>query len=242
MAAKPGPLRPHQERKSYVRREPPPRIPGLPDLGDSFLVVTEGEVTEKLYFEKLRALLQISAVTVRVVHPDCTDAQGLVREAIKLRDQQRERRDRFDLGNREVGNYDHVWVVFDTDIPARQHQLGPACELARKEDIRLALSTPCIEFWLRLHFGFTTGSFLDDATAQKAVAQVWGEPYDKTEATFMRLWPVIQPNIPMAVMHAEKVRQHHHDAGTKQPANPCTNVDLLVRALDASVQPEMRIL
>jgi hypothetical protein len=44
-------------------------------LGDSFLIVTEGKVTERLYFEATRATLQVNAVTVRVVHPACTDAE-----------------------------------------------------------------------------------------------------------------------------------------------------------------------
>src|SRR5216684_1582272 len=68
MAAKPGPLRPHEERQSYARRIPKQPPPGEPALGDSFLIVTEGEVTEKLYFESVRAALQLNPVTVRVVH------------------------------------------------------------------------------------------------------------------------------------------------------------------------------
>lgn len=44
MAAKPGPLRPHEERQNYSRRIPPEPPPGQPALGDSFLIVTEGEV------------------------------------------------------------------------------------------------------------------------------------------------------------------------------------------------------
>lgn len=47
MAAKPGPLRPHEVRQSYARPMPQEPVPGEPRLGDSFLIVTEGEVTER---------------------------------------------------------------------------------------------------------------------------------------------------------------------------------------------------
>jgi len=50
MPARPGHLRPHEERPNYARREPEEPLPGEPRLGDSFLIVTEGEVTERMYF------------------------------------------------------------------------------------------------------------------------------------------------------------------------------------------------
>jgi hypothetical protein len=97
-----------------------PEIPGQPELGDSFLIVTEGEVTEKLYFELLRKTLGFSRETVQVVHPDYTDAVGLVKSAIDFRNQQSQRTTGHKLGNRKVGGFDHVWVVFDTDVPHRE--------------------------------------------------------------------------------------------------------------------------
>ena len=65
MPAKPGPLRPHEARQNYNRRTPTQPPPGEPALGDSFLIVTEGEVTERLYFESVRTALQLHPVTVR---------------------------------------------------------------------------------------------------------------------------------------------------------------------------------
>ncbi len=73
MPPKPGPLRPHEERLNYARREPQQPPPGEPKAGDSFLIVTEGEVTERMYFESLRDRLQVNPVTVRVVHPSCNN-------------------------------------------------------------------------------------------------------------------------------------------------------------------------
>jgi hypothetical protein len=242
LAAKPGPLRPHEERLNYARRQPQEPPPGEPELGDSFLIITEGEVTERMYFESVREALQVNPVTVRVLHPACTDAEGLVRAAMQERDAVVERRNRCEAGNRDVPCYDHVWVLFDTDVPARQHQLGPALELARNEGIYVAYSTPSAEVWLLLHFRDRPGPFLDSASVERAVGDVWGQHYDKSAETFPKLWPALEPNIPAAVNRAAKVRRYHEEAATQFPPNPSTQLDLLVRALDGSVQPPLRLL
>lgn len=242
MSAKPGPLRPHEERLTYARPQPKEPPPGQPALGDSFLVVTEGEVTERMYFEHIRNTLQINPLTVHVLHPPCTDAVGLVRAAIRERDAAPDRRNQCLAGSREVSRYDHVWVLFDTDIAHLHHHLGPALQLARNESIHVAHSTPSIEFWLLLHFRFTTAPLLDSDAAEHAVGRAWGQRYDKREQTFPNLWPVLKPNIPVAVSRAAEVRRHHEDGGTAFPPNPSTQLDLLLRALDASVQPPLRIL
>ena len=242
MPAKSGPLRPHEQRLNYARREPKEPPPGEPRIGDSFLIVTEGEVTERLYFESLRDLLEVNPVTVRVVHPACTDAEGLVRAAMEERDALAGRRSRWEAGNTEVARYDHVWVLFDTDVAARQGQLGPALELARNEGIHVGHSTPSVEFWLLLHFRFTTGPLLDSDATEQAVGEAWRRHYDKSADTFLQLWPVLKQNIPGAVNRAIKVREYHKQGNSPFPANPSTEVDLLVRALDGSVQPPLRIL
>lgn len=244
MAAKPGPLRPHEERQSYARRIPQGPLPGQPGLGDSFLIVTEGEVTERLYFESIRAALQLNPVTVQVVHPNCTDAEGLVRAAMDMyeKDGKGNRLSKWATGNRDVRVYDHVWVLFDTDVPDRQGQLGPALELALNENIHIGHSTPSVEVWLLLHFRDRPGPLLDSNAAEHAVGEAWGQHYDKRAESFPTLWAALKPNIPTAVGRGDQVRRYHKDAGTPFPPNPSTQLDLLVRALDASVQPQLRII
>ena len=126
MAAKPGPLRPHELRQDYSRKPPAEPPPGDPELGHSFLIVTEGEVTERCYFELVKSALRLN--TVQVEHPPCTDAMGLVKAAIALykRDSEGNRVPTRRLGICDVRVIDHVWVLFDTDIPHQQGQLAPA--------------------------------------------------------------------------------------------------------------------
>jgi len=244
MPANRGPLRPHEERQNYARREQMQPPPGEPSLGDSFLIVTEGEVTEKLYFESVRATLQLNPVTVHVVHPHYTDAEGLVRAAMDMYELDRDgkRLARAASGNRAVKIFDHVWVLFDTDVSARQNQLEPALELARNQNIHIGHSTPSVEVWLLLHFRDRPGPFLTSDAAEQALSAAWGQHYDKSAATFRKLWQSLRTSIPAAVNRARQVREYHSDAGTEFPPNPSTELDLLVRALDASVRPELRFI
>ncbi len=242
MSAKPGPLRPHEERPDYKRREAREPAPGNPGLGDSFLIVVEGEVTEKMYFDSIRRMLQVNPVTVRVIHPSCTDAEGLVRAAIQERDNRNENRARGISGYREVSVYDHVWVLFDTDVPSRQSQLGPALELARTNNIHVGHSTPSVEAWLLLHLRNRPGPLVTSDAAERAVSEAWGQRYEKTARVFSELWPALQPNITAAVHRSVEVRDYHRQGGTSFPPDPSTELDLLVRALDASVQPQLRII
>lgn len=242
MPAKAGPLRPHEERLSYARREPEHPPPGEPKPGDSFLIVTEGEVTERMYFEALREELEVSPVTVRVVHPSCTDPEGLVRAAMRERDAADERRSRWQAGNTEVSGYDHVWVLFDTDVAAREGQLGPALALARQERIHVGHSTPSVEVWLLLHFRDRPGPLWNSSAAEHAVGEAWEQRYSKSAETFPKLWLALKPNITAAVNRAIQLREYHQNGASPFPANPSTELDLLVRALDASVQLPLRIL
>jgi hypothetical protein len=144
-------------------------------------------------------------------------------------------------GNRDVQYYDHVWVLFDTDVPARQGQLNPAMELAENEGIHIGHSTPCVEVWLLLHFRDRPGVLLDNDAAVRELRK-WSQEYEKTKAFFPKLWKALSPNIPTAVARGSQVRKYHHDAATPFPPNPSSELDLLVCALNASVQPQLRIL
>ena len=139
----------------------------------------------------------------------------------------------------------HSWAFAtpsDTDVCARQGQLDPAVDLARKENIHLGLSTPSAEVWLLLHFRDRPGLLLDSKAAEHAVGTAWGRDYDKSEQTFVKLWPALKPRIPTAVARAAEVRKYHLHAGTPFPQNPSTELDLLVLALNVSVQPQLRII
>lgn len=143
--------RSRRDRGGDLRRRPPVREPN-----PLLLVVCEGEVTEPRYIESFRVAQGSTAVRVRVVSPG-GDPRALVERAIELRGAAR-------VDARRAGDanlaYDEVWCVFDVDQHAR---FTEACRLAAEADIRTALSNPCFELWLVLHFA--------DQTAHLSTAQ-----------------------------------------------------------------------
>lgn len=48
--------------------------------------------------------------------------------------------------------FDEVWCVFDVEWPINHPELGESIELANRGGLKLAISNPCFELWLILHF------------------------------------------------------------------------------------------
>jgi hypothetical protein len=127
-----------------ARREP------YKDAKPVILIVTEGRVTEPEYLEGFALASQNSRVEIEVLGG--AGAPRTIVETAKDRKQRAEIR-----AVREKDDnlrYDRVWCVFDVD----QHPNIPnAKQMARDNDIELAISNPCIELWLWLHFADPPG-------------------------------------------------------------------------------------
>ena len=230
-----------EKAMSLARRATRPTKVGTAQPGDTFLIVTEGTVTEPVYFELLRVDLQLPAIRVKVVPGDASDPRHVIRSAnYEARDQVR-RAKKGHLGIDEPSKFDHVWAVIDTDVAVRNGFWNDVQQLADALKVTLAHSTPCFEFWLLLHFGFTTRSDLPDGSAAKtAVKTALSGTYGTSEkvtrtaiASFIADWP-------LAVVHSERVRKHHTTAATPHPGNPSTEVDRLVRAMNDSAPAHLR--
>lgn len=122
-------------RRSSPRREPRQRV----------LVLCEGEVTEPKYLKALRHEYRSQLVDVEVV-PDCGVPKTLVESAVaRKKDAERQARRWGD----PYLKYDEVWCVFDVDA---HPNLAEAKQQARDNGLYVALSNPCFEVWILLHF------------------------------------------------------------------------------------------
>jgi len=121
--------------KSFSRRQ------NLREVRESILIITEGKKTEPTYFLGLRAMLKLLNVKIEIL-PGAAMDKTIVERAIQLK-----------------GNYDEVWAVFDRETPVTNKNYFEAIELALHNNIKLAVSDPCFEYWLLLHFKSTDGSF-----------------------------------------------------------------------------------
>ncbi len=212
------------------------------NAGDAFLIVTEGTVTEPVYFELLRQSLQLSTVTVKIMPGRASDPLHVIRTADDEVKKLAKRVKKKATSVNEPEKFDHVWAILDSDVPARKGKWNDVVQLAQGRKVKLAHSTPCFEFWLLLHLtGFTTrGDLYDGKTAKHAVKEALGEDYSTNEKTARIAIPKFLPKWPEAVLKAEKVREHHIKGGTKPPCNPSTEVDLLVLALNDASSPIQR--
>ena len=190
----------------------------------NFIIVTEGAKTEPNYFKALRDERKLATVQIVFEHSTRTDPVGLTQYAIKLRDE----RAKGARGGDGV-EYDEVWVVFDLEQPAspRRAQAQQARQLPRAGGIQFALSDPCFEYFLLLHFESTTKAFSDCADVTKRLIQSW-TGYTKGGP----LPSELLARAPIAIGRAKSVRE---DSTTKGGTNsPSSDVDrLLVQLVPA---------
>lgn len=214
---------------------------GMAKPGDTFLIVTEGTVTEPVYFKLLLKDIQLYAVTVKVIPGDAPDPRRVIKTADHEAREQPKLFRKGLLGLKEPASFDHVWAVIDTDVAVRMDYWNDVKQLAQARKVKLAHSTPCFEFWLLLHFGYTTRvDLLDGDAAKSAVKKAIGRDYSTNRKVAESVMPMFMPLWPQAVTHAGRVRQHHQSAATPEPANPSTEVDLLVRALNDAAPEHAR--
>lgn len=110
-----------------------------------FLIYCEGECTEDHYFKGLRKELRALPVSV-CIGGTHGEPKTLVRAAIahKKRAPQ-SAMDRY-------AAYDEVWCVMDVEAPRPHPSLDEAMRLAGRNGIGVALTNPCFELWLLLHY------------------------------------------------------------------------------------------
>lgn len=147
-----------QRRRPFL--DPKPRI----------LAVCEGSVTEPRYIASYRDFARNALVDVNTTGGN-TDPLSLVEETIERRDDAarlaRQKGDRFLA-------YNEVWSVFDRDSHAT---FDEAKTLADRESVRLAVSNPCFELWLLLHYEHQGGHI----SCQEVIRtfQAYHPEYDK---------------------------------------------------------------
>ncbi len=133
---------------------------GLRSPKRTFLVFCEGEKTEPAYLKALKrepAARDVASVDIRVDEGTSGAVPlTLVEAAAKARARS--------LG--QDGEVDEVWCVFDVEWPRNHPNLKRAVALARESGVRVAVSNPCFELWLALHFDDQTAWLDTDAATR----------------------------------------------------------------------------
>lgn len=184
----------------------------------TLVVYCEGEKTEPQYLmalKELPAVKDVAAVDLRVE----TGHKGAVpRTLVSLAV------DASDRAASEKDEIDEFWCVFDVEWPRNHPGLKEAVKRAEAHGIRLAISNPCFELWLILHFQ-DHGAWLDNDGARRLRRRLDGSPGKSLDAaTYM-------PFVADAAHRAADLEKRHERAGTVFPHdNPSTGMHHLVRS------------
>ncbi len=142
-----------------------------------------------------------------------------------------------ELSITQLEDFDEIWIVFDTDVLTSDKRNG-GITYAKSKGIKVAYSEPCFEFWLLLHGIYTTALMpkCADVVPHLLKAFCWAGYAKNREETERQISPLVTKKcVAKALKNAERVRDHHLSAGTRFPANPSTDVDRLVHAINDAV-------
>ena len=185
---------------------------------DKVLIVTEGKKTEPEYFNDLKKYYRIHSANIKIDGSGDSSPESVVKYGKKLYEDERSRGDAFD----------RVYFVFDKDTHLTYSQALDEIKRYRRKNTFFAInSVPCFEYWLLLHFTYTTEPFkaagklsAADAVTQKVRKHI--PDYEKsTTGLFVQLYDQLEQAKKNAVLSIE-------EAGKTGTDNPSTRVHELV--------------
>lgn len=152
------------------RRRRPARRAAFRDPKPVILVVTEGEVTEPEYLRGYESACRNARVNI-----EFGPEHGVPKTLVELAKQSKQEAESRAKSEKDANlAYDSVWCVFDID---EHPAVGEAQQMARDNGIDLAISNPCFELWLLLHFRDNPG--MNDRTQVRAMLAKYVPDYDK---------------------------------------------------------------
>lgn len=198
-------------------------------------IFCEGEKTEPLYLqaylEHFYGSKKILEDTIKIKKTNKNTAVALVNEAKKLKH------------SSTVTKNDEYWVVYDREsiakYPEKYHK--QAYDLAKSNNVNVALSNVCFEIWILLHLGYTTASYTcfedlkRNSNLQAGLTALGMQTkYDKGSA---ELFKFVKSKIPDAITNAKRVNAatlRSSQAGRNKPyqLNPYTDIYKLFEAIE----------
>jgi hypothetical protein len=185
------------------------------------VVFCEGEKTEPQYLAALKRQPEVrdtAAVDLRI---ETGHGGAVPRTLVELAIDARGR------AAAEEAEIDEFWCVFDVEWPRNHPGLSDAVRRARQNDIHLAITNPCFELWLILHFN-DHGAWLDNDAARRLRRGLDGSSDKSLEAA------KYMPLVAAAARRAADLETRHQKNGASFPDdNPSSGMHRLI----ASIQP-----
>ncbi|MDD5007028.1 MAG: RloB family protein [Syntrophorhabdaceae bacterium] len=203
--------RAEQHCREKARRAPYERI----------LIVCEGEKTEPNYFRWLRDRFRLNRANIVIAHKKGgLDPKSLVEYAI------------VEYNNDK--DFDQVYCVFDKDKHTTfQGALDKIRSILSQRRIKIyaIYSIPCFEFWLLLHFEYTTRPYeapLNNSNCELVISDLQKYIPGYKKGLQNSLLYIHDNTIDNAIIRSKQVETFHRTSGTD---NPSTKVYILVEYL-----------
>ena len=207
----------HHKRKAKVVKELQRRRSRRASY-DKILIVCEGEKTEPNYFQELVDFYKLNSANVEIDGSCGSSPKSVLERAEYLASSEKTKGDA----------YDRVYCVFDKDSHETYCETIKKIDNKRPVDIFYAVvSVPCFEYWILLHFNYTTKPF--HQTGKSSVAdevikdlKKYMPRYSKGDSNVFRQ---LVDQLDFAKSNSrralESAKQNHTD-------NPSTNIHELV--------------
>lgn len=191
------------------------------------LIVCEGEKTEPTYFEDLVDHFELLTASVIDVTGECGSSPMCVVRYAK--EQQK-----IMLG--KGAPYDQIYVVIDKDAHSDYIAALDAVRRAKPDSVFISVnSVPCFEYWLLLHYTYSTRAFKNlpgNSSGDQIVAELkrYIKDYEKgAKGIFKKTFNVLKSKDLNEVV--VKARQSLEAAKASDTDNPSTKVYELVDRL-----------
>ena len=186
------------------------------------LILTEGEKTEKQYFEELILKLQVGA-SVDVIEKVRSAPMKIAEKAQAFIDDEED--------------YEIIYCVFDKDIHANYDkalELINSINGKRSVEVHAISSVPCFEFWLYLHSSYSDRSYSSAGELKRKLKNI-PEFSDYDKSIQGALFEYLFRHRGTAADHAERVLKsaHRHQSKIKNHyENPSTRVHIILKKLE----------
>jgi len=200
-------------KKRHHRRLPYPKV----------LIVCEGEKTEPNYFNELRDHYRLEAANVLVSGNCGSDPMSVYLAA----------NDKYEIHENAGDAFDKVYCVIDRDShdKVNYQRAIDAINRAKPKGVwHAVISVPCFEYWILLHFDYTTKPFM--AAGARSRCQQLIRDLQKHLPNYSKgrtgLFKQLLGNLDTACANARNAAKHSNTSGTD---NPTTSVHVLVEYL-----------
>lgn len=204
--------------KRFPKRNAPKRSPYA-----RVLIVCEGSKTEPIYFQQMIDHLKLNTANVEVDGGSGSAPRSVVQHAKKRQ--------------KEDGDFDRVYCVFDKDQHTTYEQAKSDVSNARPSNCFYAVtSVPCFEYWLLLHFAYTTKPFAPSGarTAADEVIVELKQHVPNYQKGARDIFAQLIEQTEQAIQHA---RRANRQATKNDTDNPTTSVHELVAYLQNLKNP-----